>query len=68
MMWEFAYACFADRNQLDNVPIPDSVDATVYYDYDWDAYFVKAGDVGAVKTIITSFTDNKDSTYVAEVN
>jgi len=68
LMRDFAYACFADRNQLDTVPIPDSVDSTVYYDYDWDAYFVQAGDAGAVKTIITSFTDNNDGTYVAEVD
>jgi len=68
VMRDFAYACFADRNQLDTVPVPDSVDSTVYYDYDWDAYFVQAGDAGAVKTIITSFTDNKEGTYVAEVD
>jgi len=68
LMRDFAYACFADRNQLDTVPLPDSLDSTVAYDNDWDAYFVPAGDAGAVKSIITSFTDNKDGTYVAEVD
>lgn len=68
LMREFAYACFADRNQLDTVLIPDAVDSTIYYDYNWDAYFVPAGDAGAVKTIVHSFIDNKDGSYVAEVD
>ncbi len=68
LMRDFAYGCFATRNQLDTVPLPPDLKDTVYYDYDWDAYFVKAGDAGAVKTIITSFTENKDGTYTAEVD
>lgn len=68
VMRDFAYAAFAERNQLDTVPLPENLKNTVYYDYDWDAYFVQAGDAGAVKTIITSFKINKGGSHTAEVD
>lgn len=67
VMEELAYAVFAERNQLKEVEIPKESKASIYYNKDWDAYYVKAGDAGDVHSNICTVKENKDKSKTVEV-
>lgn len=62
---EYASTLFADYDDL--LAIPPSMNSSIEYNSDWDAYILSTGDRGLSQSEITVFADNGDGTYTITV-
>lgn len=62
---EYASTLFADYDDL--LAIPPSMNSSIEYNSDWDAYILSTGDRGISQSEITAFSDDGDGTYTITV-